>query len=48
MTTLYMAIRGRPGVAPGRYPGRRGDLDDDLPPADYAAKTGEGLSGSRW
>jgi uncharacterized integral membrane protein len=51
VVTLYFAIRARrtsrhldeSGSGSGK-----GLADDDLPPPDYASKTGEGLSGSRW
>jgi uncharacterized integral membrane protein len=47
VTTLYLAIRSRRASRPAdSY--EKGRPDDDLPPPDYAAKTGEGLSGSRW
>lgn len=47
LTTLYMAIRGRRASRQADTL-EKGRPDDDLPPTDYAAKTGEGLSGSRW
>ncbi len=47
VTTLYFAIRSRrTSRTADSY--EKGRPDDDLPPPDYAAKTGEGLSGSRW
>jgi uncharacterized integral membrane protein len=47
VTTLYLAIRARRA---GKHPeaDEKPPVDDELPPADYAAKTGEGLSGQRW
>jgi uncharacterized integral membrane protein len=47
VTTLYLAIRARRS---GKHPelGEKPPVDDELPPPDYAAKTGEGLSGQRW
>jgi uncharacterized integral membrane protein len=47
LTTLYVTIRGRRASRPADTL-EKGRSDDDLPPTDYAAKTGEGLSGSRW
>lgn len=48
VTTLTLAIRARRASRPADTL-EKGHLDDDdLPPSDYAAKTGEGLSGSRW
>ncbi len=46
VTTLYGAIRAR-RASRSADTLDKGRLDDDLPPPDYAAKTGEGLSGSR-
>jgi uncharacterized integral membrane protein len=47
VTTLYLAIRARRA---GKHPeaDEKPPADDELPPPDYAAKTGEGLSGQRW
>jgi len=47
VSTLYLAIRGRRASRQADTQDK-GRPDDDLPPADYAAKTGEGLSGSPW
>ncbi len=47
VTTLYFAIRARRS-ARSADSHEKGRPDDDLPPPDYAAKTGDGLSGSRW
>lgn len=46
LTTVYLAIRARRAARPADT-GDKGPTDD-LPPPDYAAKTGEGLTGSRW
>jgi uncharacterized integral membrane protein len=47
VTTFYLAIRARRG---GKHPepDEKPPRDEELPPPDYAAKTGEGLSGQRW
>jgi uncharacterized integral membrane protein len=47
VTTMYLAIRSRRASRPADS-SEKGRPDDDLPPPDYAAKTGDGLSGSRW
>ncbi len=47
VTTLYFAIRARRATRSADS-SEKGRPDEDLPPPDYAAKTGEGLSGSRW
>jgi uncharacterized integral membrane protein len=46
VTTLFLAVKSR-RAAKSAEPGAK-DVPDELPPPDYAAKTGEGLSGSRW
>lgn len=47
VTTLLWAIRVRRSQKTTDGPDK-GGIDDDLPPPDYAAKAGEGLSDSRW
>jgi uncharacterized integral membrane protein len=47
VTTLYLAIRARRASRAADIEDK-GRPDDELPPPDYAARTGEGLSGSRW
>jgi uncharacterized integral membrane protein len=47
VTTLYLAIRARRASRTADIEDK-GRPDDELPPPDYAAKTGEGLSGARW
>lgn len=47
VTTLYGAIRAR-RASRSADTLDKGRPDDELPPPDYAARTGEGLSGSRW
>jgi uncharacterized integral membrane protein len=47
VVTLYFAIRARRTSRP-LDESSKALADDDLPPPDYASKTGEGLAGSRW
>jgi len=47
VTTLLWAIRVRRSQKTSDDPAK-GPPDDDLPPPDYGAKAGEGLSNTRW
>ena len=47
VTTLLWAIRVRRSQKTSES-STKTDMDDDLPPPDYASKAGEGLSNTQW
>jgi hypothetical protein len=48
VTTVIFAIRRLRSVQSPHDPPNPGDLNEDRPPPDYAAKTTEGFPNSHW
>ena len=48
VTTVIVAVRRLRSVQPPHDPPNPGELNEDRPPPDYAAKTTEGFPNSHW